>query len=229
MPTDRARCASPATASIAPRDPDPRGMAGDRRRRPGRAAPSRTLWVDRSEPQIRYLEVERRRRRRKPVLVPMTLAAGQRPAGARSRSARSLAHQFADAPDARRARTRSPSSRRTRSPPTSPAATSTPTPAALRAAPVIEPHARAAPRPAGAVCRRARRLLWQGSPAWRALARRALPRPQARDLFRACCSPGGVAAGLADGAAAGAVGAGGPAGLAARWRALGIAGALSPG
>jgi photosynthetic reaction center H subunit len=60
-------------ASVASEDPDPRGMtvvgcdgvAG---------GTVRELWIDRAEPQIRYLEVATGSGRGKPALVPMTLA-----------------------------------------------------------------------------------------------------------------------------------------------------------
>jgi photosynthetic reaction center H subunit len=60
-------------AAVASEDPDPRGMtvvgcdgvAG---------GTVRELWIDRAEPQIRYLEVATGSGRGKPALVPMTLA-----------------------------------------------------------------------------------------------------------------------------------------------------------
>ena len=60
-------------AAVAAEDPDPRGMAviGCDGKRGGTV---QELWVDRAEPQIRYLEVAVAGSRGKPVLVPMTLA-----------------------------------------------------------------------------------------------------------------------------------------------------------
>jgi photosynthetic reaction center H subunit len=57
--------------SVAPNDPDPRGMEvyGADRELGGTV---RDIWVDRAEPQIRYLEVETRTARR--VLLPITFA-----------------------------------------------------------------------------------------------------------------------------------------------------------
>jgi photosynthetic reaction center H subunit len=80
-------------AFVAPEDPDPRGMlviGAD-----GKVAGTVTeLWVDRSEPQIRYLEAEAGGNR---VLVPMTMArvnANRRHVKVESL----LAHQIAEAP-----------------------------------------------------------------------------------------------------------------------------------
>ena len=85
--------AAPAFA-VEERDPDPRGMAvvgAD-----GAVGGTVTeLWVDRAEPQIRYLEVEVAGPRR--VLVPMTLARVH-PAERQVRVASILGRQFADVP-----------------------------------------------------------------------------------------------------------------------------------
>lgn len=59
--------------SVAPQDPDPRGMTiiGCDGQAGGTV---KELWVDRAEPQIRYLEIATGGARAKTVLVPMTLA-----------------------------------------------------------------------------------------------------------------------------------------------------------
>lgn len=82
-------------AFVEPRDPDPRGMAvvgAD-----GKVAGTVTeLWVDRSEPQVRYLEVEVADGGRK-VLLPIYFARVNRKR--REVKVRSiLAHQFKDVP-----------------------------------------------------------------------------------------------------------------------------------
>lgn len=57
--------------TVSPRDPDPRGMAvyGADRQRGGTVV---DLWIDRAEPQIRYLEVDTGAARR--VLLPINFA-----------------------------------------------------------------------------------------------------------------------------------------------------------
>lgn len=80
---------------IEPRDPDPRGMTvvGMDGAEAGVVA---DLWVDRSEPQLRYLEVAVSGTGR-PVLVPVTMARVSRRHG-RVRVGAILARQFADVP-----------------------------------------------------------------------------------------------------------------------------------
>jgi photosynthetic reaction center H subunit len=78
---------------VAPRDPDPRGMAvvaADG----GLAGTVADIWVDRSEPQIRYLEVDTGERR---VLLPINFSRidGQR---RQIRVASIFARHFADVP-----------------------------------------------------------------------------------------------------------------------------------
>ncbi len=84
---------------VEPRDPDPRGMevlGADR----VAAGIVRDIWVDRTEPQIKYLELELAGTDAGRVLVPMTMARvdGWR----RQVKVRSiLSHQFADVPTVR--------------------------------------------------------------------------------------------------------------------------------
>jgi photosynthetic reaction center H subunit len=80
--------------TVAGKDPDPRGMEvyGADRELAGRVS---ELWIDRSEPQIRYLEVETTGARH--VLLPITFAkidAGRRRIAVKS----ILASQFATVP-----------------------------------------------------------------------------------------------------------------------------------
>ena len=87
-----------ADMSIAARDPDPRGMmviAGDRKP----AGVISDVWVDRSEPQVRYLEVELAAgdAPAKRVLLPIYFA--RIDIGRRTVTVRSiLSHQFANVP-----------------------------------------------------------------------------------------------------------------------------------
>ena len=158
-------------------------MTGDRRRRRGRPASSRDVWVDRAEPLIRYLEVElasaagARRR----VLLPMTFAGRSTRAAA---SCTSNAHPRA--PVRRRAGDQEPRSghqarggqdRR----PTSAAARSTRRPAAPGAAAVSDDRRRRrssaacpAPLPAGETCS-------GRAAAWRRARLAGLPCPRGRD------------------------------------------------
>jgi photosynthetic reaction center H subunit len=87
-------------AFVEPRDPDPRGMqvvAADKRV----AGTVQDLWIDRAEPQIRYLEVELTGEGgAKRVLLPIHFArinADRRQVKVKS----ILAHQFADVPGLR--------------------------------------------------------------------------------------------------------------------------------
>ena len=86
-----------ADTSIDPEDPDPRGMAvyGADRIRAGTVT---DIWIDRTEPQIRYLEVEvSATGTAKRVLLPSTMARidGRRRAVTVNAI---LARQFADVP-----------------------------------------------------------------------------------------------------------------------------------
>ncbi|MGZ8412855.1 MAG: photosynthetic reaction center subunit H [Gemmatirosa sp.] len=84
---------------VEPRDPDPRGMTvigADG----GEAGVVTELWVDRSEPQLRYLEV-RLTGVDRTVLVPAALTRISARAG-RVKVASILAHHFADVPSTAR-------------------------------------------------------------------------------------------------------------------------------
>ncbi len=82
------------------RDPDPRGMevvAAD-----GAVAGTVSdIWVDRSEPQIRYLEVDVEGTEGRKVLVPITMAVVRGGRGRHVKVSSILASQFANAPQLR--------------------------------------------------------------------------------------------------------------------------------